>query len=1169
MTPRARTPAGRRGPPSPLLAALVLGLLAVACGRPASPPSDDPKSEDPRLYFFESPIEPFFTKERAADGSASYVTRRVGSTERPNFPARKGARVKRIFLIGGSVVQLFDEDRLEELLRRALPAYRFEIIDCGMSGFDSVRDLLTVEEVLDYDPDLIVVMSGVNEAGAVAAGGWGSAARLFLRGLFKGHPVRGARIAYSSLPRGSLPGDLERVFSRNLRKMTRAARLRGVPIVLGALPHNFRDMPPRGHIPWADPGFLDAWIAYGAGDHSKAARLFARYVDALPPSPAAPTRRAFGNYYHAKALDREGDFEGARGLYLRSMDTQAPPMTRLNEAVRRVGREEGARVADLERVFIEAAPHGLVGWRFFEDDVHWDRFRDPMIAAGVLEALRGGDGPPPLAPREAWDWTWFDKNKSALLKPPMDERRGRDKAWVVFTHRAWDPDSFRSGLIVDRLAALLDVIYRVHPELLGESDRMKGWLREKLARNTWTRRAARDLDAWWPVLLAHVGEVYLRRREAGQALRFYDEAISLGAAGAQIRVRRAAALGRLGRTQEALTALDALAPFRAEHPEIGLYRTRIREDAFAVPGRSPAKRPRAVGAARLTREGEEALAEPGAEAMKLVRDHLERGRPARALGLVESLIDRIPMDEAATEWLNLAEAVAAAKRSSTALTALERASSAEPSARQRLHAAKLYVRLEKPALARRILPRPGSSPDLRTLRARDWLDLADITGDETLSVEALTRASKLDPGPELRMEIARAFAKRGRDEESLAAVRALPPAGTRRIPVERWVELARTAGSAGLRDAAMERASAAAAGEKDREAVAWARLDFARKEPPPAAAEALLKAARASPRTSTKLAVVDEALRRGLEETALRILASIPASKSAAAGAARWLALAASSRQRPLKAEALSRAAGAGPDGTQRLEIARLYCGMGDSASAAAVIEAADFGENAPKTREWLELAHVSSTESLAFTALKRALPSATGGEKVEIARTYAERNRPKRGWEIAAPLLDKPDGLGPARMIDLAFIARSASQPEAAGKALELAAAGDTAFDDKLRLAVLWQELGENAKALNVWDGLSASRPEDPRVWGGRGVVKALLNDREGAAADLRKALELDPKRPETALTLGGLLSSMGKKDEAAEVYDRALAAKEDSPDSPVWRTLREERDRIRPAKE
>ncbi|HBL17711.1 MAG: hypothetical protein A2X36_02940 [Elusimicrobia bacterium GWA2_69_24] len=515
---------------------------------------------------------------QTAEGGAATVSR---------FPKAKGPITRRIFVVGGSVAQLFGEAALKRSLESALPGYEFEVIGCGRSAYDSARDLLTVEEVLDYDPDLIVVLSGVNEVDhPLIRSLWLRALRGLARGILAGRPLRAWRIFGPDLRGVPGAGEVVAEFEGNVSRMIRAARGRGVPIALCPLPWNVRGMPPKGELPLGRRAFFDAWIAFERGEHSAAAEGFRRFLSAGPP----PWEAAFGRFFLARCLDRLGLHPAAKAEYEAAALDQIPPMPAVNRALRRLAADEGAVLADFERTFQEAGADGIPGYDLFEDDVHWVRGCDAMAAATLTRALAEAAGRSAvLAPREDWE-------PVPGLRPPA----GMAKTWDAFTYRVWDALRFGSlNRFSERVIGLLGEVHRRNPYLLRDGGGLKPWLRARLEGNVWRSDGAAGLEAWWPEMEGHAGEALLREGRAGDALRLFSSALKENGGLDYVRVRRAVALAALGKTAEALRSLKDLERLGSHYPEIAYY-AEVFARGPAAPRRTPpparreAARPRAA-----------------------------------------------------------------------------------------------------------------------------------------------------------------------------------------------------------------------------------------------------------------------------------------------------------------------------------------------------------------------------------------------------------------------------------------------------------------------------------------------------------------------------------------------------------------------------------------------
>ncbi len=86
-----------------------------------------------------------------------------------DFPVAKGEDVFRIVCVGASTTEegptndLTYPAILEATLNRRFETDRFEVINCGISGMNSLKHRMRSADYLALDPDLIVVYNGVND----------------------------------------------------------------------------------------------------------------------------------------------------------------------------------------------------------------------------------------------------------------------------------------------------------------------------------------------------------------------------------------------------------------------------------------------------------------------------------------------------------------------------------------------------------------------------------------------------------------------------------------------------------------------------------------------------------------------------------------------------------------------------------------------------------------------------------------------------------------------------------------------------------------------------------------------------------------------------------------------------------------------------------------------
>jgi Tfp pilus assembly protein PilF len=491
-----------------------------------------------RSYICSEPYAPFFAAEPQPDGSVLMVPKRRGSAA-PVFrvPNRDGRR--RIFVAGESAAGLLsavDDDGRDPLVRaaeRLVPeGPGVEGVNCGMGGYDSERILRVVREVARYGPAEIVVLSGNNEG--VADDCPGLRARL-RRGLREAEERLRSLFSDARAVRHAMR--LER-HERNLRRMARAARRAGVRLAFCTLPVDLRDVPPSSPPYPASAGHFAARAAAERGELRTARGLLETLLRHDPLD-------AHAHYALARLLERLGESAPAAEHYRRAVewDPSAGRATpRMNEALRRVAREEGACLADLESLFA-SAPDA----RSFSDGVHWLPSRTPAVDEAVLGALaacagRAAPVRPPALPAGP-----------APPAPATARRLLLNALRVLQTARGGgDGDIDEAALAYLRRSDALD------RERLERAASSRAGLEGALEENFFVRGLREDADRLRLALLRHLGELRRRQRALPAALRLTDEALRLDPGARATQAQRALILAAIGRRKEAEDAFETL-----------------------------------------------------------------------------------------------------------------------------------------------------------------------------------------------------------------------------------------------------------------------------------------------------------------------------------------------------------------------------------------------------------------------------------------------------------------------------------------------------------------------------------------------------------------------------------------------------------------------------------
>lgn len=197
------------------------------------------------------------------------------------FAWKKSPATFRIFCLGGSTTAGFPFDcqvpfpqQLKYLLSRAYPGHLFEVLNLGISAVNSHTVLDLLPEILDKQPDLILIYMGHNEfygaygsASSIGIGGNERWVRFYLKvqklrlaqmlkriiawlsPAVKGAPaqrtlmasvIKDRQIGYQS------PQYFRTLnaFRTNLGMILQMCRQQNTPVMIGTLVSNVRDMPP-------------------------------------------------------------------------------------------------------------------------------------------------------------------------------------------------------------------------------------------------------------------------------------------------------------------------------------------------------------------------------------------------------------------------------------------------------------------------------------------------------------------------------------------------------------------------------------------------------------------------------------------------------------------------------------------------------------------------------------------------------------------------------------------------------------------------------------------------------------------------------------------------------------------------------------------------------------
>ena len=333
-----------------------------------------------------------------------------------SFPLRKTAATRRIFVLGGSDVLGFpflDQGSFSRFLALGLQALdqsrEYQVVNLGGFGYASYRVERVFRDALNFQPDLIIVMTGHNEfleKREYPAPGKRSPLQEKLSrlkiycalksALFKLHAperplasrdVKWERFTLEPEMRGKIIGH----YRFNLAEMARLGQEAKVPVLLLTSPSNLKDFPPfhSQHRRDMTPAELAEWEKYEKQSQALlSAENFAEAVPALQQQIILDPEYARSYYDLGLALLKAGPEQDAIYAFEIALAKDAWQVRALPEFNAFIlSLEDQAKVLDLGAIFEAASPQGVPGRNLFYDHCHPRLQTQALIAKEILRKL--------------------------------------------------------------------------------------------------------------------------------------------------------------------------------------------------------------------------------------------------------------------------------------------------------------------------------------------------------------------------------------------------------------------------------------------------------------------------------------------------------------------------------------------------------------------------------------------------------------------------------------------------------------------------------------------------------------------------------------------------------------------------------------------------------------
>lgn len=374
-----------------------------------------------------------------------------GGVVQASFPVRKRRGVFRVFVTGESFVRGGHHiptgttpvgygtiaDWMQELLEMRYPSVTFEVVNAGANGQNSGRVAAVVGELVNADPDLIIVAMGNNEGAPPVTAVSEELNDWILYRLVKKtvlpEPTRAERPAFQPQERSAAA--LGAQFQGNLDAIVTAAAKKGVRVALATLPLNLLEVGrslSREELAQitAEPGCAEVESLSRQRRCTEALGSAGGAPSANPvgsPAVASCSRPFYVAMRAAQCMQATGDPESARELYKLAVEIEPRGRTRpsYNEAIRETARAHGLLLIDLEHGMEQRSTNGLPGDRYFIDRVHLTCMgylpiaRDLVDGIGAAGLIAGGAGEPLRSPTAAellTEYPW-DPLKGSYVPP--------------------------------------------------------------------------------------------------------------------------------------------------------------------------------------------------------------------------------------------------------------------------------------------------------------------------------------------------------------------------------------------------------------------------------------------------------------------------------------------------------------------------------------------------------------------------------------------------------------------------------------------------------------------------------------------------------------------------------------------------------------------------------
>lgn len=342
------------------------------------------------------------------------------------FPVHKDANTLRIFCVGGSAAMGWPHDLslsypafLEKKLKLGLPSKKIEVINVAASTYASYRVKVVFDEIINYQPDLVLIYTGNNEflekilyhADNPLSSPWKHLA-----------VVRTIHQALAYIQKRKQVIDIEHYqptflidvalgntstlkisqqqfrqvvahYQYNIQAMVEDAQEKDIPVMLLTVPVNVRDWHPHASVHQAhlNHAQLEQWqLLYRKGLLAFQKHDFIRARQNFVQALAIDDHYAELHYYLGKTYLEQANTQKAKEHLIRSLETDAYPFRALpefNNILKDISLQLEVPLVDIQQALSKRSAYGMIGPDVLVDHVHPTVASNQIIADEILRTL--------------------------------------------------------------------------------------------------------------------------------------------------------------------------------------------------------------------------------------------------------------------------------------------------------------------------------------------------------------------------------------------------------------------------------------------------------------------------------------------------------------------------------------------------------------------------------------------------------------------------------------------------------------------------------------------------------------------------------------------------------------------------------------------------------------